>query len=179
MPIALTWIIDRYWGDALASPFFDQWVLTMNEFKTNNVSATINLSSNYTDVQENMMSSTHRLVYLWFGYVLTGIGFIGMFLPLLPTTIFWIGAAVCYAKSSPRLYKKLVEHKRFGKAIQDYLHHGIISYKGKCLALIGMAFSGALLWLAPLNHLLTLVGLISLTIAAMYVLTRPSNVLNS
>ena len=180
MLIALTWIIDRDWGDAASvSPFFNRESPAMNPINTNNTSTTLSIFKSHPAIQDNKMSSVNRIAYLWGGHVLTGLGFIGMFLPLLPTTVFWIGAAICYTRSSPGLHKQLIEHKRFGKAIQDYLYHGVISYKGKWAAVISMSFSSALVWIAPLSPLLTLVGLFSIAIAMTYVVTRPGSALNA
>ena len=50
-----------------------------------------------------------RWTLLLAGTVLVGIGILGIFLPLLPTTVFFLMAAWCYARSSRRFY--------------DWLHH--------------------------------------------------------
>ena len=47
------------------------------------------------------------------------LGVIGIFLPLMPTTVFLLMAAACYARSSERFYRKLVEHKWLGPYIRQ------------------------------------------------------------
>ena len=148
----------------------------MNRLKSNDMAASLESPERYEANQVSHAGHYHRLVYLLAGHALTGLGFTGMLLPILPTTVFWIGAAICYAKSSPRLYKKLIRHKRFGKPIQLYIDHGVISRQGKSAALIGMSLSALLMWLAPINDYLTLAGLMALLLAAVYVVSRPSRV---
>ncbi len=48
------------------------------------------------------------------------IGILGMFLPLLPTTIFFILAAWCFARSSEKFYVWLHGNRFFGKYLSDY-----------------------------------------------------------
>lgn len=54
------------------------------------------------------------------GAVFIGLGILGIFLPLLPTTPFLLLAAACYAKSSKRLYNWLLNSKYLGKYIRNY-----------------------------------------------------------
>ena len=60
--------------------------------------------------------------YLWIslGSIFVGVGFVGVFVPGLPTTIWLILAAGCYIRSSERLYNWLIENKLFGKYIKNY-----------------------------------------------------------
>ena len=113
--------------------------------------------------------SAKRLVLLWSGHALMMLGGIGMLLPVMPTTVFWIGAAICYSKSSPALYKRLVGHERYGRAIQRYLDEGVISKQGKAAALLGMSGSAGLITLTPLGAVATAVALLLLAVAALYV----------
>lgn len=61
-----------------------------------------------------------RIILLIAGFLLVGIGILGMFLPLLPTTIFFLLAAWCFARSSEKFHKWLHKNKLFGKYLSDY-----------------------------------------------------------
>ena len=69
------------------------------------------------------------------GWVSVTLGVIGIFLPILPTTPFLLLAAACFARSSPRFYHWLVNHKRLGPWIRDYLEGNGIPLKGKIYAI--------------------------------------------
>ena len=62
-----------------------------------------------------------RILLIISGLIFTMFGLIGIFIPGLPTTIFLILAAACFVRSSPTLYKKLINSPILGKYIQDYL----------------------------------------------------------
>jgi len=54
------------------------------------------------------------------GTLCVGLGILGIFLPLLPTTVFLLLAAACYARSSERFHQKLVNHRLLGAYIRNY-----------------------------------------------------------
>ncbi|MEO8666668.1 MAG: YbaN family protein [Ignavibacteria bacterium] len=54
------------------------------------------------------------------GFLFVGIGVLGMFLPLLPTTIFFLLAAWCFARSSEKFHYWLHHNKLFGKYLTNY-----------------------------------------------------------
>ena len=61
-----------------------------------------------------------RIVLLIGGFILVALGIVGMFLPLLPTTIFLLLAAWCFARSSEKFYRWVHFNPLFGKYIRDY-----------------------------------------------------------
>lgn len=56
-----------------------------------------------------------------------GLGIIGTFLPVLPTTPFLILATVLSYNSSPKIRQWLLEHPVFGSTIQNYLENRAIT----------------------------------------------------
>jgi uncharacterized membrane protein YbaN (DUF454 family) len=77
----------------------------------------------------------------WLSFILGGIG---IFVPGLPTTIFWILAAFAFMHTNRRMYERIVAHPRFGKAIWHVVEEGRIGFRGKAVAIAAMAVSALL-----------------------------------
>lgn len=58
--------------------------------------------------------------YVVLGTLALAIGFIGIFLPVIPTTPLVLLAAACYMRGSERLHGWLLESKWFGETIRTY-----------------------------------------------------------
>ncbi|MDP3025258.1 MAG: YbaN family protein [candidate division Zixibacteria bacterium] len=69
------------------------------------------------------------------GTFFVGLGVLGIFLPLLPTTPFLLLAAVCYARSSKRFYNWLLNNKWFGNYIKNYRERKGVPLKVKVLSI--------------------------------------------
>lgn len=69
------------------------------------------------------------------GTISLGLGILGIFLPLLPTTPFLLLTAALYCKSSPRLYQWLLNHKYFGTYIRNYRENKAIPLQAKIVSL--------------------------------------------
>ena len=76
------------------------------------------------------------------GFLCLLLGGIGVLLPLLPTTPFVLLAAVCFAKSSPRLHGWLLRSEVFGPILRDWEVKRCMSYRIKFLALFMMSVVG-------------------------------------
>ena len=116
-----------------------------------------------------------KLFYMTLGLALVATGIVGIFLPLLPTTIFFILAAGCFAKSNPRLENWILTHPKIGPSVIQWQEHKVIPKKAKFLALTGLTF-GYLLFLKishPTILLAVAVALMMCAIAA-YIASRPS-----
>ena len=61
-----------------------------------------------------------RAALLVCGTLSLGLGIIGIFVPLLPTTCFLLIAAWCYARSSSRLYDRLMRARWIGGYLRRY-----------------------------------------------------------
>ena len=70
------------------------------------------------------------------GTLFTGLGLLGIFLPLLPTTPFLLLAAACYARSSKRFYCWLLANRWFGEYIRNYEEGNGIPLKAKLIAIL-------------------------------------------
>jgi uncharacterized membrane protein YbaN (DUF454 family) len=69
------------------------------------------------------------------GTLSLGLGIIGIFIPLLPTTPFLLLAAYCYFRSSKKLYNWLISNKLFGSYIRNYYEGLGIPLKVKLLSI--------------------------------------------
>jgi len=76
-----------------------------------------------------------RILLVIAGTVCVGLGIVGIFVPVLPTTPFLLLAAVCYARSSQRLHGWLLNNKWFGSYIRNYLEKKGIPLKVKVVTI--------------------------------------------
>ena len=85
-----------------------------------------------------------RTAYTIMGLALVGIGFVGVFVPVLPTTIFMILALFCFKKGSARLENWLLRNKVFGPTLRDWDKNHAIKRRTKVIAVTTMwVFAGA------------------------------------
>lgn len=120
------------------------------------------------------MGGARTWAFRLLGLAAVALGFVGVFLPILPTTPFLIVAAWAFARSSPRLSAWLEAHPRLGPFLRDWREHRAIPTRAKLLAAAGMAASfGLILWRSDSWVLPAASAAVLLTVAA-YVLTRPS-----
>lgn len=113
-----------------------------------------------------------RPAWLAAGHAAFLTGLVGAFLPVLPTTGFWILAAFCFARSSPDLYRRILEDPRFGATVRDMVERGIVSRRAKTLALCGMSAGAIALALSPAPPVAQAAGLAVIAASALFVATR-------
>ena len=114
-----------------------------------------------------------RHAYTVCGCLLFALGLIGAFLPLMPTTVFWIGAVMCFARGCPQLEARVLAHPRYGPPIRDFRAHGVICRAGKQAALLSMMVSMAVT-LACVESVIGRTGAaLVLSTVALWIVTRP------
>lgn len=114
----------------------------------------------------------------WFlcllGTLFVIIGIVGIIMPWLPHTPFFILATICYAKSSPVLHRKLLENRFIGPSIIQWQKNKSISRKTKIQAVTMMAIS-FIITVIITSKVVPLIFLACLMIAiSSYILSRPS-----
>ena len=114
-----------------------------------------------------------RATYVLIGHTSLAIGFVGIFVPLLPTTPFVLLAAVCYSRGSERFNTWLHGHPRFGPMIHSWREHRAIGARSKVAATLMIVLSIG--WSAsqlemPFNIIAVLIGAGALT----FILSRPT-----
>jgi len=88
-----------------------------------------------------MRTTAKRRLLIVAGTLSTGLGIIGIFIPILPTTPFLLLAAACYMRSSERFYQWLINNRIFGAYIRSYI-------EGRGMPVRIKIFTILLLWLA-------------------------------
>ncbi len=82
------------------------------------------------------MGPVGRVVLSAAGLVCVGIGAVGIFVPVLPTTPFLLLAAACFVRSSPRLHGWLLRHRRLGPYIAGFIDGGGMPARAKRVSLV-------------------------------------------
>ncbi len=114
-----------------------------------------------------------RLLWTLAGAILFALGAVGAVTPLLPTTVFWIGAVACFARSHPLLAERILAHPLYGPPLKRYRDHGVIDARGKRAALLAMAVSGAISVLVTRSLFVSVAVCGCLSLVALYIATRP------
>lgn len=84
------------------------------------------------------LSPVVRALLVAAGSIALGLGILGIFLPLLPTTPFVLLSAACFARASPRLHAWLLANRTFGPLILEWERHRSIPYRAKVTAIVMM-----------------------------------------
>lgn len=80
-----------------------------------------------------------RWLLLVAGTLATALGIAGIFLPLLPSTPFFLLAAACYGRSSKRAYRWLMTNRLFGKQLRYFRDHRGATRRSKAIAITMIA----------------------------------------
>jgi uncharacterized membrane protein YbaN (DUF454 family) len=88
-----------------------------------------------------------RRVFVSLGFMSLLAGFMGVFLPILPTVPFLLLAAFCFARGSARFHQWLLDHHLTGPLIRDWYQHQSIrsSTRRRAALLIVLSFSLSIL----------------------------------
>lgn len=118
-----------------------------------------------------------RHLLLALGWICVGLGVVGMFLPVMPTTVFLLIAAWAFSKSSLRFHRWLYEHPRLGRTIRAWHAHRVIPVRAKALAVSMMTASLLYVTLFVADGWVLPAGLaLTLGAVATFILTRPSRI---
>ena len=116
------------------------------------------------------MNAGYRLL----GFFSLGVGIVGIFVPLLPTTVFVLIAAWAFARSSERWHNWLLDHPRFGHVVRAWRDHHAMPQRAKRAALLTLAGSYAVtaLVFGPFSWAALIAGL-CLAGVAIYIIHIP------
>ncbi|WP_263533331.1 YbaN family protein [Paucibacter sp. TC2R-5] len=94
----------------------------------------------------NPLPTWQRVLWLLAGIASLVLGFVGIFVPLLPTTPFVLLAAFCFSRGSSRCERWLLSHKLFGPMVRDWRATRAVPLRAKQLASVMMLFGSVTAW---------------------------------
>jgi uncharacterized membrane protein YbaN (DUF454 family) len=78
------------------------------------------------------------------GLFFVGLGIIGIFLPVMPSTVFFIIAAIFFARSNPKWEARIMNHPKIGPPIRVFRERGAIAKSAKIAAVTAMTISSVI-----------------------------------
>ena len=116
-----------------------------------------------------------KIIFIILGWFFVLLGVIGIFLPVMPTTIFMILALAAFAESSPRFHDWLYHHALFGPPLQQWKKYRVIPPVAKIMSVTMM--TGSLLYVSLFtaipNYIDLIIG-IGFALIAWFILSKPS-----
>lgn len=97
-----------------------------------------------------LSSAVLRWWFFAFGWVMIGLGVIGVLVPGLPTTVFLIVAVWAFSKSSVRFQLWLWEHRVLGPSVRNWYQFRVIPIRAKVFAITMMV--GSVVYMALINE---------------------------
>ena len=118
-----------------------------------------------------LATGPYRILLIGLGTGFVGLGIVGAFVPVLPTTPFMLLAAACYVRASRKLHQRLLDNKTFGPMISNWQEHRAISRGAriKAISLIIVAISISIL---TVDILAVRLGLVAVAIGVITFLCR-------
>ncbi|MBY6218494.1 YbaN family protein [Qipengyuania aquimaris] len=112
-----------------------------------------------------------RTVFRALGFISVGLGAIGAALPIMPTVPFLLLAVYFFARSSPELEQKILNHPTWGPQVRDWTERRAISRRAKTMAIGAMA-TGAVVTYFTLGYPWYWISVAILVIAGSWIATR-------
>jgi len=114
-------------------------------------------------------------IFVVAGTISLGLGAVGVFLPVLPTTPFLLLSAACYYKGSERMHRWLLSNKLFGSYIRNYKEGRGISQTGKIFALFLLWTTICCSALFMMSNYIVQIVLVAIAIAVtIHIMTLPT-----
>ncbi len=126
----------------------DVWVQNASSPKERMVKAEPVHYMSHCPSAQTHRSRSARIGYAALGLTSTGLGILGAFLPVMPTTCFLLLALWAFSKSSPKLHSWLWHHPRLGAPLRRWQEHRCIPMSAKIAAMLSMSGSLAFVIIA-------------------------------
>lgn len=82
----------------------------------------------------NPLTPIRKGIYITVGTLCLLLGFIGIVVPVLPTTPFWLATAYLYIRSSAKLYERIMQIPIVGRTIRNFQEYRAISRRVKIIS---------------------------------------------
>ena len=115
------------------------------------------------------MSKLKKAMYLLVGLIAFVLGFIGIFLPLLPTTPLFLLTSFCLLKSSEKLNEK--QTKMYEKYVKSFVEKGGMTLKAKLCLTVPVSLLLLFMFLTIENTMMRMI-IIIMWLAKVIVFTR-------
>ena len=112
-----------------------------------------------------------RPVYKGLGFLAVGLGASGAALPIMPTVPFLLLAVFFFARSSPELERKILDHPHWGPQVLDWRERRAINRRAKIMAIGAMSVGAAFTWYT-LGHPWYWISIAILVICGTWIATR-------
>jgi uncharacterized protein len=123
-----------------------------------------------------MNKTIKKYLFLSLGFIATGLGIIGVFLPLMPTTCFLIVAVWAFSRSNPAFGDRILHDPRFGPTIKNWMENKSINKKSKCTISISIVVAFSITFLIMNPSIMLSAFLISgMLMLLFYINSRPEN----
>lgn len=107
------------------------------------------------------------------GFICLALGVVGAVVPLMPSTVFFIAAAGCFAYASPKLEACLLSFEFIGAPVRAWRERGAIALPAKLMASGGMAVGLGIYALTRPSALALAAAAAVLALCALFIWTRP------
>jgi uncharacterized membrane protein YbaN (DUF454 family) len=118
--------------------------------------------------QAEPVGRVRRAVWLPIGFLCVVLGGIGIVVPGWPTTVFFIGAAAAFAKSSPRLEQWILDLPTIGPLVRDYRAGLGMPLRAKVLAVsmiaVAVGFSAWVIGHWVISTIVVVAGLVGILV---------------
>jgi len=116
-----------------------------------------------------------RSLYIFIGTLFLVIGFIGVVIPVLPTTPFLLLAAACYVRGSERIHHWMINNRIFGEFIKNYMEGKGIKPRQKVFTLtfLWLTITFSVFYLIE-NFVIRILLFLIAIVVSVHILTLPS-----
>ncbi|CAM3167010.1 YbaN family protein [Paracoccus nototheniae] len=112
-------------------------------------------------------------LWLIVGWLFLGMGIIGVALPVMPTVPFLLVAAWAFARSSPVLHRRILDHPTYGPSVRAWQERGAVSRLAKIWAITAMSAGVGLSWYAGMPGWVVATQAGICASVAAFLITRP------